>query len=151
MTERYTRVAAYARCMDAEDRMLLCRLGPGERYRGWWTLPGGGIEFGERPADAAIRELAEEAGLSGRIVGLLGVDSRVIQLEPAQGPLEMHAIRIVYEVEITGGTLRDEPDGSTDTCAWLSSSEMEAERLVDLVDVARSLGSRTPSEARDDR
>ena len=29
----------------------------------------------------------------------------------------MHAIRIVYRVKVIGGDLRDEIDGSTDTCA----------------------------------
>jgi ADP-ribose pyrophosphatase YjhB (NUDIX family) len=37
----------------------------------WWVLPGGGVEAGESPAEAALRELHEECGIEGTIVGLL--------------------------------------------------------------------------------
>ena len=44
----------------------------------------------------------------------------------------VHAVRIVYRVRITGGELRDEVDGSTDTCAWFSSDEAARLHLGDL-------------------
>ncbi|WP_063819065.1 NUDIX hydrolase [Herbidospora cretacea] len=34
-----------------------------DRYRGQWELPGGGIDPGETPLEAAVRELREESGL----------------------------------------------------------------------------------------
>ncbi len=48
------------------------------RDNGLWALPGGLVEVGETLAEAACRELWEEAGLRGRPLALLGVfDSRL--------------------------------------------------------------------------
>ena len=44
----------------------------------------------------------------------------------------LHAIRIVYRVRITGGQLRDEPDGSTDTCAWFTLDDAKGLHLGEL-------------------
>lgn len=141
---RLQRVSAYALCAD-DDAILLTRIAPGATadHDGHWTLPGGGIEFGEDPRDGALRELREETGLEGEIVELAGVDSVARRfVHPDDGvPTDFHAIRILYRVRITGGVLTDEPDGSTDACRWVPAAELPALPLVDLVEVgARLLG-----------
>jgi ADP-ribose pyrophosphatase YjhB (NUDIX family) len=134
---RWTYVAAYALCLDDADRVLLCRVGPGYESTGKWTLPGGGLEFGERPENAVIRELAEETGLLGEIDRLAFVDSGTgpagAEREVRYGPY--HAIRLVYRVSVTGGELRNELDGSTDTAGWFS---LESTAQLPLVDLARA-------------
>ena len=132
-----TRVAAYALSTDESGRMLLCRIAPSVASGEIWTLPGGGLEFGEPPEVAVIRELAEESGYQGEVVGLADVTDRV--LTDSEGGGRMHAIRIVYRVRVTGGELRDEVDGSTDTCRWLTPEEASRLNLGGLAKHALTL------------
>ena len=49
-----------------DGRVLLAQRKPGKDAAGFWELPGGQIEPGESPAQAAARELAEEVGVHAR-------------------------------------------------------------------------------------
>ena len=130
MSEDRVRVAAYAVVRDDRDRVLLCHIRPSVGVGDVWTLPGGGLDFGEAPADAALRELEEETGFRGEIERLVDVDDRLFT--SPDGSERMHAIRIVYAVRIVGGALRDELDGSTDTCRWMDPGEAVRLRLGEL-------------------
>jgi len=52
-----------------------------EPTRSYWTLPGGGLESGESPADAAVREMLEETGIRVRIVRLI-IEHTLENFEP---------------------------------------------------------------------
>lgn len=55
-------------CLDQRGRALLLRWHDPFDGTWAWDLPGGGIDPGERPVDAARRELCEETGLPGSCV-----------------------------------------------------------------------------------
>ncbi|PPF23260.1 NUDIX hydrolase [Rathayibacter rathayi] len=132
------RVAAYGVIIDSE-RMLLAHWSQDP----WsaWTLPGGGINEGESPADAAVREIFEETGYGAELEALIGVDSHVIpahrRSEPEAGPL--HAIRMVYRARVVSGELTHEVDGSTDAAAWFPLGDIEELERVELIDAALTM------------
>jgi ADP-ribose pyrophosphatase YjhB (NUDIX family) len=128
-----TRLAAYALTRDGDGQILLARIAPGYPGAGQWTLPGGGVQFGEDPEATVTRELTEETGLEGQVLGLAFVHSGT---GPSQDGGAWHAIRIVYRVEIVGGELRDETDESTDMAAWFSPDQARRVSLVDLAQAA---------------
>lgn len=131
------RVAAYAICIR-DHALLLTRFI--DREEPIWTLPGGGVEHGEDPADAVLRELAEETGYIGRLVRLLGVHSARRLYERGSGAaVDHHALRIVYEVRIEGGALRHEVGGSTDRAAWFPLDTVDQLQHASVVDVGLAM------------
>jgi len=67
LSELRIRSASRAVVLDPHDRILLVRFEFPARTV--WTTPGGGIEPGESPEHAIVRELEEETGLTGVVVG----------------------------------------------------------------------------------
>jgi ADP-ribose pyrophosphatase YjhB (NUDIX family) len=118
------------------DALLLVRVAPGYPASGMWTLPGGGVNFGEDPAAAALRELQEESGLTGELVGLAFVSSITGENRAELGPDAWHGVRIVYNARVTGGDLRDEVEESTDRAEWIPLAEVRSRPIVDLVEAA---------------
>ncbi|HZZ45388.1 MAG TPA: NUDIX domain-containing protein [Pseudonocardia sp.] len=82
--------AAFAIVRNDRGRVLLVR----RADDGNWELPGGRVETGESAAEAAEREVAEEAGVAVRVVGLAGVysDPRHVLSYPGEGAYQQIAI-----------------------------------------------------------
>ncbi len=72
---------------DADGRVLLAL----RRRPPIWNLPGGSVEEGEAPWDAAVRETREEVGLDGEVERLTGVYDR----SPDGDPVLVFACRVV--------------------------------------------------------
>ena len=134
-----TRLAAYALIVDDQERVLLASWN--EPAEPQWTMPGGGVELHETPAEGAIRELREETGYDVELLQVLGVDTHVIpaqdRIEPPGRPLK--SVRVIYDARIVGGELRHEVDGTTDEARWIPLSEVPSLPRVSLVDAALAL------------
>jgi 8-oxo-dGTP pyrophosphatase MutT (NUDIX family) len=104
---------------DELDRVLLVAHGD----TGRWVAPGGSIEPGETPADAAARELWEETGLDAeprRVLGVFGGDDFTVRYSNGD---EVSYVMTVFECVVAGGEMR--PDGEEVVDAgWFAASEL---------------------------
>jgi 8-oxo-dGTP diphosphatase len=110
---------------DGQGRLLMIKRGhdPGA---GLWSIPGGRIEPGETDAEALVREMIEETGLTvevGRLIGRVrrpGLGGAVVDIRD-------------YAATVTGGTLRPGDDAAD--ARWVASAELESlditEGLID--------------------
>ncbi len=141
------RLAAKALALR-DGAVLLARLGPTAVGPGRWTLPGGGVDHGEPPADALAREMLEETGLPAEVGGLLGVhDVHFSGTAPTGRHEDFHAVNLVFAVTVPAGVEPRvvEVDGTTDAAAWIPLEEIAAGtvEVTDVVTFALGLGLAT--------
>ena len=75
----------------------------GEPLKGWWSIPGGLLETGEKLEDAVRRETLEETGLRIEIVNRFDIFERIMR--DAQGRAEYHYVLVDYVCKVAGGEL----------------------------------------------
>ncbi len=127
MVSQVQRVAAYA-VVIRDEHILLSRLAPRVSSSELWTLPGGGLDHGEDPRDAVVREVREETGLDVTV----GDNARTFSLHLPDTwrrgrRVDAHSLRIVYDgwVALEAPEPRVlEVDGSTVDAAWLPLADV---------------------------
>lgn len=92
---------------------------------GIWQLPGGGLEPGETPADAFVREVYEETGQE--ITGLRLIDLQSdhwLGLSPEGEYQDFHALRLIYRADCPHPTepVVHDVGGTTQSAHWVSWS-----------------------------
>lgn len=119
---------------------------PGLPGSGWWVLPGGGIDEGESPREAARRELAEESGYVVEDADLYGpLATRVVlhgySDQVTEQAEEFYLVRVSapYDVDVSGHTAFERE--SVQGHAWRAVDEASADpvwpaALADLLALA---------------
>ena len=138
------RVAAYA-VVVRDGAVLLARYTGSDPPR--WSLPGGGLDHGEDPRDAAVREVEEETGYRVELRQLLTVESFRALLERPTGPVDHQSVCILYTAEVVGGALRPEVGGTSDTAAWIPLPEVRRLGRSRTVDLGLALAGHLAGEA----
>ena len=128
---KHQRVGSYALIL-AEGYVLLSLLNRGPN-RGKWALVGGGVEFGESPRDALLREIKEEAGIDLTVEPvLIDVFSHEHTFhDEGVAERKMHFIGIIHTVHLPNRVPhKTDGDGSSsDGTKWFKLDELKLEEL----------------------
>ncbi|HMQ36094.1 MAG TPA: NUDIX domain-containing protein [Micropruina sp.] len=115
------RLAAYAIVLSSRG-LLATEFSERTAVPHTWGLPGGGIDAGENPSQAVIREAVEETGQHIEILQLLDIQTdHWIGRSPSGVVEDFHAVRIIYAAscpEPTDPVVQD-VGGTTASARWV--------------------------------
>ncbi len=113
-------VAATVFVQDDQDRVLLIR----RTDNGLWALPGGAQDFGEYIADAAVRETAEEAGITVAVDDVVGIytnPNHVVEYSDGE-------VRQQFSICFRATYVSGEPETSNESSEvrWVGAGELDS-------------------------
>lgn len=121
-TEYDTRVAAYAVIIDA-GRILLSWFNGNHRNDPGWTLPGGGVDYGEQMPAAVRREVKEETGYDVEVETITGTYTNPNHRMAYDDGEVRQQFSIAFRARLLGGTPRTSSESSE--VEWLTPEQIE--------------------------
>jgi 8-oxo-dGTP diphosphatase len=106
-------------------RVLLVERG-NDPLKGWWSVPGGILETGERLIEGVKREVAEETGLDVEPYEMFEIFERILRDD--EGRAEYHYVLIDYLCRVTGGEARAADDAAG--LAWVKREELRSYKIT---------------------
>ena len=107
-------------------KILLVERGK-EPLKGYWSLPGGALETGERLKDGLRREVLEETGLIVEPGEVFEIFERI--MPDNKGLPEYHYVLLDYICRVMGGKLAAASDCSN--AAWVTRKKLKDYKLTD--------------------
>lgn len=128
---RTQRLGAYAVILATDphgvEHVLLTQISERGYPPRWWALPGGGVDHGESPGDAVVREVHEESGVRVLHHRLVAVhDVHIVERGRDDVDEDYHGVHLLYAARIAGQGLVPlevvEQDGTTELARWLPTA-----------------------------
>lgn len=135
----YPLIGAGAVIIKNDEVLLIKRRAPPKA--GYYSIPGGLVEVGERVQEAAKREVLEETGLIVEVESLIDVIDNIVKDE--DGRVKYHYVIVDYLAKPVGGDLRTSSDAAE--VKWVPFNELKNIKLTESAkELFRKLGFMSP-------
>ena len=110
-----------------DNKEILLFLRNKDPENGFWSIPGGSVEYGESVENALVRELYEELGVKVEIISLLGVANHIIKEKGS------HWVSPEFHVKIVSGTPKNMEIEKHTKMLWFSLDKLPEKLAIPAV------------------
>ncbi|MFI6867577.1 NUDIX hydrolase [Nocardia sp. NPDC050406] len=114
------KVAVSALVRNERGQILMIHRTDNSKY----SIPGGGLEVGETPARAVVREVKEETGIDVTVTGLVGVFSNPEHVIAYDDGEVRQEFSICFTADPLGGELRTSSESKA--VSWVAPEDLDA-------------------------